>query len=161
MSRLNELIQGALPESVCRQAGGGRMNDKCAEAVRTIKTAILNAQNRAAKHTDAEMLSLYCIIGGYVSGNSRKCAWGTGAIDEISARLREELPGLRGFSAENIKLMRRFYEEWQPCLQNNGKNLLAGKSAAAAADLEMQPDAPLLLAKNRRHACRRFGNKSF
>lgn len=24
-----------------------------------------------------------------------------------------EMPGLRGFSAENIKLMRRFYEAWE------------------------------------------------
>ncbi len=52
------------------------------------------------KHGDA---FLYYSIGGYVSNNSRKGTWGTGAIDEISARLREELPVLRGFSSANIK----------------------------------------------------------
>lgn len=81
------------------------------------------------------MLSLYYSIGGYVSGNSRMGTWGTGAIDEISARLREELPGLRGFSSENIKLMRRFYEEWQPYLQIESENLSSSKSVAAATDL--------------------------
>ena len=43
------------------------MNEKYREAVKTIKTAILKSQNRAAKHTNAEMLSLYYGIGGYVS----------------------------------------------------------------------------------------------
>lgn len=111
------------------------MNDQYIEAVKTIKTAILKSQNRAAKHTNTEMLSLYYGIGGYVSGNSREGTWGTGAIDEISSRLREEMPGLRGFSSENIKLMRRFYEEWQPCLQNSENNLLTDKSVAVATDL--------------------------
>lgn len=35
-----------------------------------------------------------------------------GAIDAISQQLRKELPGLRGFSASNLKNMRLFYEEW-------------------------------------------------
>ena len=84
------------------------MNAKYLEAVKTIKTAILKSQNRAAKYTNTEMLSLYYGIGSYVSANSRQGTWGTGAIEEISSRLREELPGLRGFSAVNIKFMRQF-----------------------------------------------------
>ena len=32
----------------------------------------------------------------------------------ISQQLQKELPGLRGFSATNIKNMRSFYEEWSP-----------------------------------------------
>ncbi|MGN0158532.1 MAG: hypothetical protein ACI39W_05260 [Brotaphodocola sp.] len=58
------------------------MNEKYLEAVRTIKAAILRSQNTAVKYTNAEMLSLYCSIGGCVSGNSREGTWGTGAIDE-------------------------------------------------------------------------------
>ena len=37
---------------------------------------------------------------------------GQRAIDSISRQLQKELPGLRGFSATNIKNMRSFYEEW-------------------------------------------------
>ena len=73
------------------------MDENYVKAVREIKVAILRSQSRAAKSTNAEMLSLYYAIGGYVSANSREGTWGTGAIEEISARLREELPGLRGF----------------------------------------------------------------
>ncbi len=57
------------------------------------------------------MLKLYFAIGGYVSANSRAGTWGTGAIDAISERLSKELPGLRGFSATNMKNMRLFFEE--------------------------------------------------
>ena len=38
--------------------------------------------------------------------------WGTGAINLISNRLQQELPGLRGFSATNMKSMRLFFEAW-------------------------------------------------
>lgn len=125
------------------------MNEKYLEAVRTIKTAILRSQNRAAKYTNAEMLSLYYSIGGYVSGNSREGTWGTGAINEISSRLREELPGLRGFSAGNLKLMRQFFEAWQPYIQINTDLFLESKSVATAIDLE-KTDALTLTTSQKR-----------
>lgn len=82
-------------------------------AVKTIKSAILQSQYRAAKGVNREQLSLYFGIGRYISEHSRKGFWGTGAIDRISEQLQKELPGLRGFSARNLKNMRTFFEEWQ------------------------------------------------
>jgi predicted nuclease of restriction endonuclease-like (RecB) superfamily len=63
------------------------------------------------------MLILYFFIGKYVSKNTRNKNWGTGAIDMISNLLQQELNGLRGFSATNIKNMRIFYEEWH-CIES-------------------------------------------
>lgn len=83
------------------------------EAVRQIKTAILQSQVRAVQMVNQEQLSLYYGIGRYVSQNSGKEFWGTGAIAQLSKMLKAELPGLKGFSEENIKLMRRFYEAWK------------------------------------------------
>ena len=82
------------------------------EAVKVIKEAILQSQYRAASIANKEQLSLYYGIGRYVSENSRKGFWGKGAIETISEQLQKELPGLRGFSAANIKFMRQFYETW-------------------------------------------------
>lgn len=82
-------------------------------AVTAIKEAILHSQYRAAKMVNREQLSLYFGIGHYISEHSRKGYWGTGAIASISEQLQRELPGLRGFSAANIKKMRIFYEQWQ------------------------------------------------
>ena len=45
-----------------------------------------------------------------VSAHSRQEAWGTSVIDRISEQLHRELPGLRGFSSQNIRNMRSFYE---------------------------------------------------
>ena len=82
------------------------------DAVRVIKTAILQSQYDAAKTVNEKQLMLYYGIGKYISLNSRKGFWGKGAIDTISAQLDKELPGLRGFSARNLRNMRTFYEEW-------------------------------------------------
>lgn len=137
------------------------MNEKYREAVKTIKTAILRSQSRAAKYTNIEMLSLYYVIGGYVSDNSRAGTWGTGAIDEISTRLREELPGLRGFSSGNIKLMRQFYEAWQPYLKTNDEFFLESKSVAAAINLEQTDDAEPAISQKRLPAAADFPMEAF
>ena len=88
-------------------------NDEVRSAVLLIKAAILQSQARAVQMINQEQLSLYYGIGRYVSEHSRKGYWGTGAIGRISKQLQAELPGLKGFSEENIKLMRRFYEAWK------------------------------------------------
>jgi len=82
-------------------------------AVQLIKNAILQSQARAAQMVNQEQLSLYYGIGRYVAQHSGKKFWGTGAITQLSKMLKTELPGLKGFSEENIKLMRRFYEGWK------------------------------------------------
>lgn len=92
-----------------------------AEAIQTIKSAILKSRYRAAVLANREQLSLYYGIGKYISENSRNCFWGTNAIQTISARLQQELPGLRGFSAGNIKKMRIFHEQW--CVRFENRSL--------------------------------------
>ena len=80
--------------------------------VKTLKTLILHSRYVAARQANAEMLKLYFVIGAYVSEHSRKGKWGTGVIEAISEQLSRELPGLRGFSARNMRDMRHFCEEW-------------------------------------------------
>jgi predicted nuclease of restriction endonuclease-like (RecB) superfamily len=86
------------------------------DAVQQIKSAILESQLETARAANKQMLSLYYAVGKFVSENSREGTWGKGAIDTISAQLRREMPGLRGFSATNIKYMRIFYERWLPVI---------------------------------------------
>lgn len=81
--------------------------------VQQIKKAILRSRYEAAALANAELLKLYFSIGQYVSFHSRNKNWGKGAIDSISSLLQQELHGLRGFSATNIRNMRIFYEEWE------------------------------------------------
>lgn len=83
------------------------------EAVKAIKTAILQSQYDAARTVNEKQLMLYYGIGKYISLNSRNGFWGKGAIDAISEQLDKELPGLRGFTSRNLRYMRTFYEEWK------------------------------------------------
>ena len=83
------------------------------DAVQAIKTAILQSQADAARSVNEKQLTLYFGIGKYISLNSRNGFWGKGAIDMISGQLEKELPGLRGFTARNLRYMRTFYEEWK------------------------------------------------
>lgn len=87
-------------------------------AVKVIKDAILKSRYSAAQKVNHEMLALYYGIGGFISFESRNAQWGTGAIKAISLMLKQELPGLRGFSETNIKRMRQFYEAWSPYFTN-------------------------------------------
>lgn len=83
-----------------------------ANAVQIIKTAILQSQELSVRRVNADLLALYYSIGGYISQESRKQQWGSGAIASISEQLQKELPGLRGFGETSIKNMRQFYEYW-------------------------------------------------
>ena len=83
------------------------------DAVQQIKTAILKSQAKALAGVNQEQLALYYGIGRYISVNTREGVWGKDAITTISRQLSAELPGLRGFSPTNLRLMRIFYEEWK------------------------------------------------
>lgn len=89
------------------------------DAVKQIKTAILQSQAKALKGVNQEQLALYYGIGRFISYNSREGFWGKGAISTISEQLSREIPGLRGFSPSNLKSMRAFYEEWESLAVNS------------------------------------------
>ena len=81
-------------------------------AADAIKLAILRGQYEAAKGVNRIQLAVYYGVGKFISENTRKCKWGTGALEAISQILRKELPGLKGFSATQMREMRLFYEAW-------------------------------------------------
>ena len=95
-------------------------------AVRAIKTAILQGQYEAAKDVNRVQLVLYFAIGKYLSQHTRNGVWGEGVLATISEQLRKELPGLRGFSETQMKDMRRFYKAWE---------MLDANSAVMTAEL--------------------------
>ena len=111
------------------------------DAVKQIKTAILQSQAKALKGVNQEQLALYYGIGRFISQNSRAGFWGKDAIDTISRQLSREVPGLRGFSPRNLRNMRTFYEEWK-CLDANLADASAkldseGKFADKSANLNL------------------------
>jgi predicted nuclease of restriction endonuclease-like (RecB) superfamily len=78
-----------------------------------LKKTILNSRFQAARMVNKELILLYFSIGSKISETARKEAWGAKVLDQISAELQRELPGLRGFSSGNLKKMRVFAEFWR------------------------------------------------
>lgn len=77
-----------------------------------LKQAILQSRYQAARLVNKEMVVLFFDIGKKISTNAKQMAWGTKVLEQISAELQKELPGLRGFSSGNLKKMRVFSEFW-------------------------------------------------
>lgn len=128
--------------------GEEKLSTQYNDAVKQIKTAIMQSQAKALKSVNQEQLALYYGIGRFISQNSRAGFWGKDAIDTISRQLSTEVPGLRGFSPRNLRNMRMFYEEWK-CLDTNladasAKLDFGNKSADESANLDSCKSLALL-----------------
>ena len=117
------------------------MNENIVNAVKVIKAAILESQAQVLRNANCSLLSLYYGIGRFVSANSRKGTWGTGAIAAISELLQKEMPGLRGFGERNIKNMRTFYEFWSPLIDRQPTAADTDSAALVPLDAIRQPTA--------------------
>lgn len=138
-------------------------------AVKLIRTAILQSQERAVKAVNQEQLSLYYGIGRFISANTRSKNWGKGVIESISKTLQSELPGLRGFGERNLKNMRTFYEAWSSIDSNSAIEIAktGANSAIAIAELSNSIDnqhdiiLPLQLTQYPEFPLKEFLNISF
>ncbi len=81
--------------------------------VSDIKHQILQSRYRAASLANREMLLLYYETGKRLSEKIKQQNWGTKVIERIADDLQKELPGLRGFSASNLKNMRLLASEYE------------------------------------------------
>ena len=128
-------------------------NTELANAVQVIKNAILQSQQRALVAINQEQLALYYGIGRYISENTRNGSWGNGVVEAISEQLRKELPGLRGFSVQNLRKMRLFYEEWKQLsanslvatseISNEQPNSLVATSELPIVQFKIEADFPI------------------
>jgi predicted nuclease of restriction endonuclease-like (RecB) superfamily len=82
--------------------------------IKQLKQRILTSRYLVAKMANAASLRLYFTIGQDLDREIEQNNWGDKVLDAVAARLQEELPGLRGFSASNLKKMRLFYNAWEP-----------------------------------------------
>ncbi|MBE3049120.1 hypothetical protein IMZ48_42790, partial [Candidatus Bathyarchaeota archaeon] len=55
---------------------------------------------------------LYWDIGRAIVEKQHVLGWGESVVEVVAADLRRTFPGVRGFSANNVWLMRQFYSEY-------------------------------------------------
>lgn len=86
------------------------------ELIKLLKQRILSSRYLVAKIANAESLRLYFTIGHDLDLQIAQNAWGDKILDAVADRLQQEIPGLRGFSASNLKKMRIFHNAWKSYL---------------------------------------------
>jgi predicted nuclease of restriction endonuclease-like (RecB) superfamily len=77
-----------------------------------LKQKIRSAQLQALRAVNREQIVLYLDIGRMIVDRQRGDTWGKAVVDNLANDLREEFPGLNGFSAANLWRMRNFYEAY-------------------------------------------------
>jgi predicted nuclease of restriction endonuclease-like (RecB) superfamily len=83
-----------------------------------IKTHIRTAQIKAALAVNRELLQLYWDIGGLIVKRQREEGWGRSVVERLAVDIQRELPGISGFSRQNIWYMRACYLAWTDEVQN-------------------------------------------
>jgi predicted nuclease of restriction endonuclease-like (RecB) superfamily len=78
----------------------------------TLKARIQSARISAARAANRELILLYWDMGRGIVEKQQGLGWGKSVVEQLSADLQAEFPGLSGFSANNLWLMRQFYTEY-------------------------------------------------
>lgn len=78
----------------------------------SVKDRVRSAQYAALKSVNTELVGLYWDIGRMISERQEQAGWGKSVVERLSQDLKQEFPGVAGFSAQNLWYMRQFYVEY-------------------------------------------------
>lgn len=81
--------------------------------LKEIKEAIYQAQYKAIKSVNKELIGLYWHIGGQIVEKQQQQGWGKSVVENLSKDLEGEFPGLKGFSSSNLWRMKGLYEQYK------------------------------------------------
>ena len=77
-----------------------------------IKSRIRTAQYQALRTVNRELIDLYWNIGKLIVERQQGETWGRSIVEKLAADIRQEFPGLSGFSSANMWRMKLFYENY-------------------------------------------------
>ena len=77
--------------------------------VQDLKVQIRQAQIKAAVKVNSELLHLYWSLGGEITLRYESATYGSAFFHTLSRELLSEFPNMKGFSATNLKYVRRWY----------------------------------------------------
>ena len=73
---------------------------------------IEQAQARAYRAVNRELIGMYWEIGAYISGKADSEGWGQSVVKEFSAWIRRQVPSIKGFSPQNVWRMKQLFETY-------------------------------------------------
>ena len=77
--------------------------------LKDIKERILDAQYKALRAVNKELISLYWDIGEKIVERQKEEKWGKSIVERLAEDLQKEFPGIQGFSSANLWRIRNFY----------------------------------------------------
>jgi len=83
-----------------------------ASFLKEVKSRIQKAQVKANFAANRELIILYWNVGRMVCAVQNSAGWGKKVIPRLSQDIKNQLPGINGFSVTNIKRMTLFYREY-------------------------------------------------
>ena len=78
----------------------------------TIKEQIRSERLKAVLAANSALVLMYWKIGQVILSKQQSAGWGAKVIDRLSIDLKNAFPEMAGFSARNLKYMRKFAECW-------------------------------------------------
>lgn len=78
-----------------------------------LKVRIRQAQYKALRAANTELLTLYWEIGESIHRKQEQVGWGKSVVQNLARDLQVEFPGKNGFSSQYLWLMRQFYAEYR------------------------------------------------
>lgn len=84
-------------------------DDEYSVWVEGLKQAYRNAQANAVLKTNFEKLKWYWHTGGELVMRKAEERWGAGVVEQVSLDLQAEFPDSKGFGADNLWAMKRWY----------------------------------------------------
>ena len=82
------------------------------EFLGSLKFRVREAQVRAQRTVNTQLIELYWSIGRSILSEQDKQGWGAGVIDRLAHDLRVEFPKMTGLSRSNLFYMRAFAAAW-------------------------------------------------
>ena len=84
-------------------------NQTYAEFLADVKAQIKSSQAKAALAVNSALIQMYWNIGKMIAEKQAENSWGKNIIERLAADLKQEFPGIAGFSRANLFFIRRFY----------------------------------------------------
>lgn len=86
--------------------------DDYADFLKQIKKRVKTERLKAVLSANAVQILMYWDIGHDILRKQEQAGWGAKVIDRLACDLKESFPEMNGFSARNLKYMRKFAGEW-------------------------------------------------
>jgi predicted nuclease of restriction endonuclease-like (RecB) superfamily len=82
------------------------------EFLREVKAQVVQSRILAARAVNRSLIDLYWSLGKLIVERQEILGWGNAVVERLSADLKAEFPDIKGFSPQNLWLIRQFYTEY-------------------------------------------------